>query len=311
LDPHFDPSKVDMPGKKLLGDRQLVFLKDWASDWKGHEMKIALSQTIFANMANYLGPNLFWVDADLDSNGWPQTGRNKAVDALRKCFAFHLAGDQHLATIVHHGIDDWGDGMYSFCVPSVANFYPRAWWPKSAGIDRPAGAPENMGKHKDGFGNLVTVYAASNPTAFTKKSTGRAPLSLHDKMPGYGIVKMNKQNRTITMECWPRYADPKVDGQYEGWPKTIGQLENYGRIATGYLPEIRVKGIVDPVLEIMEEHNGAIVYSLRISGSSFKPMVFDQSKYTITVKDTERDIEKVFRGVIPAVYSDEIIEVRF
>ena len=79
-----------------------------------------------------------------------------------------------------------------------------------------------MGKHLDCFGNYVTVQAVTNPTVFTKKSTNRQPLVLQDKMPGYGIVTLNKEERTITMECWPRYADPgNADGQYEGWPKTI------------------------------------------------------------------------------------------
>jgi len=30
---------------------------------------------------------------------------------------------------VHHGIDEHGDSMWSMCVPSVANFYARAWAP--------------------------------------------------------------------------------------------------------------------------------------------------------------------------------------
>ena len=181
-------------------------------------------------MATHHGGGLRRLVADLDSNGWSQTGRDKAVDALRKSFPFHLAGDQHLGSIVHHGIDDWNDGMYSFCVPSIANFYPRAWWPESIGKDRSADMDQNMGKHKDGFGNYVTVYGVTNPTGFTKISTEQYPLELHDKAPGYGIVKMNKTKRTIKMECWPRYANPMDESQqYAGWPKTISQFDNYGR----------------------------------------------------------------------------------
>jgi len=311
LDSNFIPDKADLPNKKLLGDRQLEFLQNWGVDWKDQDMKIALSQTIFANMATNIGPGLFWIDADLDANGWPQTGRNKAIDALRKCFAFHLAGDQHLASIVHHGINDWDDGMYSFCVPSIANFYPRVWWPKSVGKDRPSNAPQNMGKHKDGFGNLVTVHAVANPTAFTKKSTGREPLELNDKMPGYGIVRMNKQDRTITMECWPRYADPVKDSQYEGWPKTISQFDNYNRKAFAYLPAIKVEGIENPVVEIVDEQTSEVVYSLRISGNEFKPKIFEQSSYTVIVKDTEQEINKEFKGIEPAKNADESITVAF
>ena len=32
--------------------------------------------------------------ADCDSNGWPQSGRNRALREMRKGFALHLAGDQ-------------------------------------------------------------------------------------------------------------------------------------------------------------------------------------------------------------------------
>lgn len=300
IDPKFDTKKLDLPEKELLGNRQLEFLKDWAVNWEDQDMKIALSQTIFANVATNHGGELSRVIADLDSNGWPQTGRNNAIDVLRKSFTFHLAGDQHLASIVHHGIDTWGDGIYSFCVPSIANFYPRAWWPESVGQDRPVGEPQNLGKHKDGFGNFVTVYGVTNPTGFTKISTNHEPLNLHDKAPGYGIVKMNKKYRTIKMECWPRYADPQNDKQqYTGWPKTVNQFDNYGREAYSYLPNILVEGLENPVIKIIDEKTGELVYCVRILGNEFKPKVFKQSSYEITLIDTEKDLSKIIDGVLP------------
>jgi hypothetical protein len=311
IDPDFDVRKIDLPGKTLLGNRQLEFLDHWATDWANHEMKIALSQTIFANMATHHGANLFRLIADLDSNGWPQTGRNKAIDALRKAFVFHLAGDQHLASIVYHGIDDWDDGIYSFCVPSVANFYPRAWWPESVGKDRPVNAQQNMGKHRDGFGNYVTVYAVTNPASFTKKSTGHEPLVLHDKMPGYGIVRMNKKNRTIQMECWPRYADPAKDRQYEGWPKKINQLDNYDRKAFGYLPLIKIENTKNPVVTIREEASGDLVYSIRINGTEFKPKIFKEGSYLVIVTDTENDVVKKCEGIQPIRDNNKSIVVKF
>jgi len=312
IDPKFDVRKIDLPGKKLLGDRQLEFLNNWTVDWKGQDMKIVLSQTIFANMATHHGPGLKRLVADLDSNGWSQTGRDKAVDALRKSFAFHLAGDQHLGSIVHHGIDDWNDGMYSFCVPSIANFYPRAWWPESIGKGRSVDMPQNMGKHKDGFGNYVTVYGVTNPTDFTKKSTKQYPLELHDKAPGYGIVKMNKTKRTIKMECWPRYANPLDESQqYEGWPKTISQFDNYGRKAVAYLPTIRIQGLENPVIEIRNAKTGELIYCVRISGSEFRPKVFEQTSYNIIVKDTEKGIDKVLEKVLANKNMKDQLVVKF
>ncbi len=276
-DPDFDVKRLDIPGVKLLGDRQLEFLQAFARDWSGQYMKIALSQTIFANMATHHGSGLNRLRSDLDSNGWPQSGRNRAVDALRRGFMFHLAGDQHLATLVHHGVAEHGDAMWSMCVPSVANFYPRAWAPR---CDMPYENPlpdDYLGDFRDGFGHPVTVYAATNPG----RDMGQANHDLHDKMPGYGIVRMDKSERTYTVECWPRFADPDADLQYAGWPKTIRQMDNYGRKAYGYLPLLTVHAAMDPIVQVINEGTDEVLYTLRIKGTEFQAQVFEDAVYTV------------------------------
>ncbi|MGY8720267.1 MAG: hypothetical protein ACKVI3_21090, partial [Verrucomicrobiia bacterium] len=75
------------------------FIDNWAQDWQDADMKVALSATIFTGGAHIHGDANGRLHADMDSNGWPQAGRNRALGSLRKAFAFHLAGDQHLATI--------------------------------------------------------------------------------------------------------------------------------------------------------------------------------------------------------------------
>ena len=120
--PDYDPREVDVPEARLLGDRQLKFLEEWGQDWTGADMKAVLSQTIFCGGADIHGKVGGRLHADLDSNGWPQTGRNKAIAKIRKAFAFHFAGDQHLATIFQHGINEFRDGCYSFCVPPLQIF---------------------------------------------------------------------------------------------------------------------------------------------------------------------------------------------
>jgi len=299
IDPQFDTRKIDLPGKKLLGDRQLKFLNDWATDWDSQYMKIALSQTVFANVATHHGSNLVRLMADLDSNGWPQTGRNKAIDALRKAFAFHLAGDQHLASVVHHGVDDWDDGIFSFCVPSAANFYPRAWWPEDINGNEVKNTPDKPVSHLDGFGNYMTVFAVTNPTSITGESTGKEPLGLHDKMPGYGIVKMNKKERTIRIECWPRWADPLIDQPYEGWPVTISQFDNYGLNGAVDLPLIKVEGSIDPVVEIRNESNGELVNCVRIRGQEYRPKVIGPGPFTVIVNDQAKNLKKNLENMVP------------
>ncbi len=297
--PEFDTRQLDLPGLKLLGDRQLEFLDIWAKDWRNADFKVALSQTIFANMATHHGPSLEYLMADLDSNGWPQTGRNRAVDALRKAFAFHLAGDQHLATVVHHGIDKHNDAIWSFCVPSIANFYPRMWNPRRTGANRPEGAPHWIGEHIDGFYNLVTVYAASNPG----EDYGVEPRDLHNNMPGYGVVRLNKAERTITMECWPRRVDPTTPdaAQYPGWPVTIQQLDNYAREPAGYLPPLEVGGMVNPVIQVRDAVTKDLIYAVRIKGNKVTPWVFAPGRYDLRIGEPDTGIWSELKGIEASV----------
>lgn len=276
--PNYDPEELDVPGAKLLGDRQLHFLREWAADWSNAEMKVVLSQTIFAGGAHLHGTRDNRLYADLDANGWPQTGRNKALEEIRKGFGFMLAGDQHLATIIHHGVDDWNDAGYSFCVPSIANLYLRWWDPLEEGKNRQPGQPEYLGEFEDGFDNKVTMHAVANPS----------PEENHDKLTtraaGYGIVRFNKETREITMECWPRNTDitSSDENMYKDWPITIHQMDNYDRDAAAYLPTLNINK-EDQVVQVIDEENNEIVYTIRINGKTFSPKVFREGSYTIYV----------------------------
>ncbi len=127
-DPKYDRKSVDVAGLKLLGDRQLKFLEAWGQDWTGADMKVVLSQTAFCGAVHIHGQPSNRLLADLDSNAWPQTGRNKAVAAMRRARATHLCGDQHLAVVVRHGIDEFGDGPYAFTSPALVNTIYGRWW---------------------------------------------------------------------------------------------------------------------------------------------------------------------------------------
>jgi hypothetical protein len=264
----------------LLGERQLNFLNAWGQDWQGADMKAVLSQTIFCGGAHVHGKIGGRLHADMDSNGWPQTGRNKALTEMRRSFSVHIAGDQHLATIFRHGVDDWDDSVYSFCVPSIANLYLRWWDPLEPGENRQAGMPEYTGRHLDGFANRVTCFAAANPSL---EPNGGGKLTT--RAAGFGVVRFTKPTRQITFECWPRHTDitgPQTQ-QYPGWPKTIKQTDNYGRKAAAYLPTLNIKGQTNPVVQIIDESNHEVVYTLRILGTSFSPKVFRRGTYTIKV----------------------------
>jgi hypothetical protein len=303
-DPNYDPKALDVPGAELLGERQLKFLRVWAADWRDAEMKAVLSQTIFCGGAHLHGSHENRVLADLDSNGWPQSGRNQALAEMRKAFALHIAGDQHLGTVMQHGIEDWDDAGYSFCVPSIANLYLRWWAPLTPGRNRRPDQPEYTGQNVDGFGNKITVWAVANPS----------PEANHDKLTtraaGFGIVRFNKPQRTITMECWPRNVDITAAGAkpYPGWPVTIRQTDNDGRRAAAYLPVLKVSGLDDPVVQVVDESNGEIEYTLRIKGREFRPRVFHAGSYTIRVGDQGQRTREFTK--VPSVPEGDAAELR-
>lgn len=209
----YDPKSIDTPGLKLLGDRQLAFLEDWAASKEG-EMKAVLSQTGFCGGAHLHHNKQNRLHADLDSNGWPQTPRNKALEIIQRANAVHVGGDQHLATLVQHGINEFRDGPWAFVVPaSVNTYYGRWWWPEDeqpgANADPQNPLPWN-GDYLDGFGNKITMHAYANRE---QGSNG----------DGYGLIKFKKSTREVTFECWPREVDvTQADAkQYAGWPVTI------------------------------------------------------------------------------------------
>lgn len=264
--PDYDPASVDVAGAILLGQRQLDFIDAWAQDWRNAKMKVALSQTIFCGGAHIHGSANGRLHADMDSNGWPQSGRNRALSALRKGFAFHYAGDQHLATIFHHGIEEHRDAIWSFCVPSIANLYLRWWEPLEAGQNREPGSPEYTGDHVDGFANKVTNYAAANPE---KMPAGNL---LNTRAAGFGIVRLNTKTREITMECWPRNVDVTDSSaeQYPGWPRTISQFDNYNPPSWGKIGELTFD-VDSPVVQLIDSQSGEILYTVRVNGKSFSP----------------------------------------
>jgi alkaline phosphatase D len=268
----------------LLGDRQIAFIEDWVGDWSdGAAMKAALTATIFGQLHTWREKDGS-IEQDRDTNGWPVEGRNQALRSLRKGFTLMIGGDQHLATTVHHGVDEFRDSGWSICIPSIANYFPRSWIPIDAGLNREQGQGAEMGDHFDSWGNKVTMYAVANPG----KNGIHEPKALHDRMPGYGIIRFNQNTRTIRMENWPRYATLGNGEPYPGWPITVSQQSNYGRTPTAWLPEL-VIGMENPVVQVFEKKSGELVYALRICGNRFQPGVFSDGEYVLKVGDPDAD----------------------
>lgn len=309
---NFDIRQYRNIDAELLGPRQEVFLEHWVADWpEGTIMKAVLSQTNFATVATLpatakddsVVPSMSIPEkgeyvlgdkptVDMDSNGWPMKKRDKALTIIRKAFAFHIAGDQHLASFVHYGVDEHGDSGFAFAGPALNNLFPRRFWPPIDSSKHTYERPAYTGKHLDGFGNHITVMAVANP--YNKH---QEPAILYNRAVGYGLVTFDKKDRTIKTDCYQRFQDPTAaDAQYLGWPITVKQEDNFGKAAAAWLPELQIEGPVLPVLKVFDEQN-ELVYALRLPTKSFRPKVFQTGKYTLQLSVPELGLEKTIKGV--------------
>ncbi|MFN7936460.1 MAG: hypothetical protein U0R19_24235 [Bryobacteraceae bacterium] len=290
------PQDGDVPGAELLGSRQLEFLEKWAQDWNGAYMKVLVSQTLWANLCTLpppantdsvtsklpvLRPDQYAegevMVADHDSNGWPQTPRTRGLRAMRKAAAFHIGGDQHLGSTVRYGIDEFNDGPYMICTPAISNLFPRRWFPAQKGANCPADSPRYCGEYVEGFGNKITVHAVANP-----RQTGLKPAALYDRATGYGIVEVDRKSRRIQLANWARQVDATKPGAkpYPGWPITIHQYDNGISNARYALPEVK-SPVDDPVVQVIDESNNQVAFTIRIQGRSFTPRVHRPGSYTV------------------------------
>lgn len=305
--PEFDIKEHRDIQADLLGERQHKFLEEWVSDWgKGAQMKVVLSQSPFCG-AHTLPegadsdeivvqrpipergeyPEGDYPALDMDTNGWPAKERDHALRIIRKANALHIAGDQHLASMIRYGIDEHGDAGFVYTLPALNNTWPRRWWPTLDKDHRPLlGRPKYTGNFNDAFGNLLTVFSVANPVKIN-----RVPGIIYDRVTGYGMVIFDKNNRFIRMECWPRYIDPLAnpEGQYDGWPFVLEQKDNDGRKILGYLPEFNAVDLANPVIQVIKQSNDELVYALRVNGQSYKPPVYEQTAYKVRIGDPDRD----------------------
>ena len=304
-----DPTSIEQEGLELLGGRQEQFLREWIRDWNAVDFKVVMSQSPYAAAATHHGQHDAYLYGDLDAGGWPKIARDRAIGIIRKGFAFHVNGDQHLTSILQYGIDDYRDAGYSFCSPAIATGYPRWFRPDELEIpvrNRPAHGNPNTGEYEDAFGNLNYVYAIGNPGNIPRDPNRYQ--TKHDKASGFGMIIFDQDQRTITMESWrflANVADPGPDDQFPGWPLTISQFDNYGREAIAWLPKVNVNGEPDPVVELINQETGEYEYMVRIKGNEFSPKVFSGGLYTIRVGYPEHDNWKTIENLEGLSNKDE------
>ncbi|MFL6049402.1 MAG: alkaline phosphatase D family protein, partial [Gaiellales bacterium] len=195
----------------LLGPRQEQFLASWASSDAGMP-KVCLTQTLWGCLqTDENGAKV----TDYDSDGYPPKARSRAAQLVRSAGAVIIAGDQHLGSLVRHGITGFGDGPIQFTAPAAGSAFQR--WFEPPALLHPEATP-HTGDFTDAFGNKMHVFAIANPRVTFKAFRAAYPGTqqhLGDpalKRDGYGLLRIDKTNKRYIIECWPSAVDPTASG---------------------------------------------------------------------------------------------------
>ncbi len=297
-------SAMDTSALELAGQRQERELKEWVHDWRGAKMKFLISQTGFAAVSTDIKGE---PSRDHDSGGFPPEARDRLIDILRRGGVIALAGDTHLSYVVQHGVEAHRDGIFQFVVPAVANKFARWWQPAESGRNREPAAPDYAGDFVDAWGNKITMHAVANPKVTAEEARQGSTSSQYHiinmdyKPDGYGIVRLNKREQLVRLESWKWNADPDEgeSGMYDDWPVTIDLSSRYGGRPALYLPDLRISGQADPVVQVIDENSGEILYTTRAKDGFHRSGVARAGRFTIRVGEPGSGEMRALTGLEP------------
>ncbi|EMI43125.1 alkaline phosphatase D family protein [Rhodopirellula sp. SWK7] len=222
----------------MLGDTQLKMLSEWADAPNPSKARVIVSQTNYVTLNTIGNGKLF---ADRDSNGWPKTARDRAVELFGRAGAFLFTGDQHLASVTRMNTPTSRDGVYQFCQPAGGCIWWRWFYPNEKehiGGGPREGKPSYIGEFNDAFGNHFETYAVANPgpeedmPGYKNTSPSRFVLTPQQREAGvgtryrihqgegFGIVRIDIANDRMILECWPDRNATMLTPyrQFDGWP---------------------------------------------------------------------------------------------
>jgi hypothetical protein len=79
----------------------------------------------------------------------------------------------------------------------------------------------------------------------------------------------------------------------------------------GYLPTLVVEGLADPVIQVISELGGEIVYTIRIQGSRLTPKIFGPGSYAVRVGEPGTAAMRTLLGLQATPDSGRVLELRF
>lgn len=212
---------LDVHEPEMLGARQERFLAEWGKDQS--KPKVILTQTLWGCLQTSQNKNAL---IDFDSNGYPKLKRDRAIELARDARALILCGDQHITSVVRHGLDAYDDAVVQYTIPPGGTGWQRWFEPPQKLPNATPVQPAVTGDFEDAFGNKMRVCAVVNPkfsfAEYRQYNKGRKQ-GFGDKnlkSEGYGIVRVDKRKREFVLESWQENVDPKMPGArpFEGFP---------------------------------------------------------------------------------------------
>jgi hypothetical protein len=266
------------------------------------------------------------------NSGWPLNPYRNKMYYSRNENAILL--DDRQLLFLEHWADDWSDQTWMKAVLSQTLFTNLATLPKDsmdnnvvplmqipdsgayAQGDKPSADIDSDGWPQLERDKVIRIlrkaFAINIAGDQYMESTVIEPIRHHELSTGYISIIFNRITRDIELAKWPYYADPSKDKPFPFWPVRINQLDNYGKTAAGWLPELKIEGMKNPVIKIIREWTGEIIYSLRINGQSFQPKVFEMGNYRIEVGEPDENRWQKFEKVYPTTFRErEPIVVKF
>ena len=212
--------------------------------------------------------------------------------------ALVISGDQHLATFCRLGVDQPSDAVYELCVPAMGDIFWRWFYPLQPG-EPPAGRlADYTGDFVDAFGNYSgcspwqperrelmaqKLWRRVDPRGRSQDRPGRFRTGLQS--PGLRDCAVQQSRETIKVANWPSQADPTAGGKpWPGWPVTLKLEDLDGRRPVAWLPDLKITGEANPVVQIIDQNSGEMVKITRPRNGAYRPGVFvAKAMYTLRV----------------------------
>ena len=311
-----DGYNFDHPEAVLYGQRQHNFLEAWTTQWEDADLKCILTQTPPCQLGTNFSSDLLHTGHDFDSNGWPHTPRSEAIRIMRKSFPFIVSGDQHFAALAHLAADEWEDGPCVVCVPGTSNGFPRAFMPTEAGTHGDPEHPNNTGRYTDLWGNKFTMKAVGNPDSPDTWTVTSAEGKTHNRGSGHGMIRFDTLQRSYEVNVFrlipvqPSLLFSPLN-MFPGFPKTIRQSQNYGRVPTAWLPEFHCPNVQNVVIEVWNQATNTLEYTFRLSGKVFKPHTFSVQMHRVVL--LHNGATQTFADLSPNMdyYAENVVTVNW